>query len=321
MEMVFPYKLREYHFPGLRLKSPLQSARKTHFFSIRARCAFSPPRRDESRCSLVSRRRRRPPATPGADGATPGADGATPTANGVIPRGRRGSPRARRAPRGRGADSGRPRRGAGLCPAVDGVCCGAEVRSRRGSAVGLLPRCPARSRFPEVPGLSHPSVQKALAAAEPLRRRLPACRGRARPGTPEQAGGGPHQTLPRRRGAAQGLPAEQPPRLGPQPPRRTTPSFRRAHPPAAPPRRAVLCSPSPAGGVGGGDEELQSTRCSRSCGSPTAGVCDTGELSQTIYGRLDLPVPWIWALSIKYFDWHPSLGERGEMDYRKLKPK
>lgn len=284
MEMVFPYKLREYHFPGLRLKSPLQSARKTHFFSIRARCAFSPPRRDEPRCSLVSRRRRRPPATPGADGATP-------TANGVIPRGRRGSPRARRAPRGRGADSGRPRRGAGLCPAVDGVCCGAEVRSRRGSAVGLLPRCPARSHFPEVPGLSHPSVQKALAAAEPLRRRLPACRGRARPGTPEQARGGPHQTLPRRRGLPRAYRRNSRLASAPSPHGAASPAFAGLTP--LPPLRAGLSSAPHLLPVGweGGDEELPSTRCSRSCGSPTAGICDTGELSQTIYGRLDLPVP------------------------------
>lgn len=159
---------------------------------------------------------------------------------------RRGSPGARRDPRPGGAASGRPRHGAGLCPAADGVCFGAEVRG--------CPRSPARSRFPEVPGLSHPSVEKALAAAEPPRLRLPACsprdaaaweRGRRAgkrcplyPRTSRSLcsdGGGCRASCP----AARGLQAGQPPRPGP------SPRFNRAHPYAAPRRQAAVCSPSP----------------------------------------------------------------------------
>lgn len=42
-------------------------------------------------------------------------------------------------------------------------------------------------------------------------------------------------------------------------------------------------------------------------------TCKAGELSHTIYRRLDVPVTSVLVLSMKYFDWHPSRGERGKM--------
>lgn len=144
MEMVFPSKPREYHFPGLWLKSPLQSARKTQFFSIRVHHAFSPPRTaaPQSRC---------------ASGGSPGPAHV-------------GSPRS--SPGTRSLQPRHPAReppcpGTGLCPADEGVWSRAEAVPGPGAKAPCgCRRSPARSRFPEGPGLSHTSVQKTLAAAE-----------------------------------------------------------------------------------------------------------------------------------------------------------
>ena len=73
METVFPYKRREYHFPGSWLRSPLQSARKTSGFFHQGPLRFFPS--SPGRAAPQARPWREPPGrsgTPGQDGAPPG---------------------------------------------------------------------------------------------------------------------------------------------------------------------------------------------------------------------------------------------------------
>lgn len=99
----------------------------------------------------------------------------------------------------------------------------------------------------------------------------------------------------------------------PQPP---GPRLQQCHPSLPP-----LCSRRQSPGVPrrGGEEKLRSACCPRSFTSPACATCKAGELSHTIYRRLDLPVTSVSVLSMKYFDWHPSRGERGQMCHAKVR--
>lgn len=99
----------------------------------------------------------------------------------------------------------------------------------------------------------------------------------------------------------------------PQPP---GPRFHQCQPSLTP-----LCSrlASPRVPRRGGEEKLPSICCPRSFVSPPCGTCKTGELSHSIHRRLDLSVTLVLVLSMKYFDWHPSRGERGKICREKVR--
>lgn len=193
-----------------------------------------------------------------------------------------------------------------------------------------LPSVLARSSFPEAPWLSHPSVRKALAAAEPLWLWLdgvmltPGCQSRSGAAWLSLGEGtkGPatHCTL-----TAPALPSQKllcphrahclcpegrvchpRPTTG-QPPAVTMP----CSPPATPLCQAAGCPPSSSWG-----RSPQARPCSRCLASATPGTCEKGELSQTLLGPAG-SASAILALPRKYFGWHSPLAEGAEMCARR----
>lgn len=173
------------------------------------------------------------------------------------------------------------------------------------------------------PGLSHPSVLNASATGEPLPLRLPRpCSPRPRRGAVPQ-GRASRFTRARPSALAPAAGTDVPPTPLPRAYRRDSclaPAARPSVPPVSP-RLPPLCSRRQSLGVlrRGGEEKLPSTCCPRSFASPACGTCKVGKLSHTIYRRLDLPVTSILVLSMKYFDWHPSLGEIGKMRHGNIR--
>lgn len=173
------------------------------------------------------------------------------------------------------------------------------------------------------PGLSHPSVLNASATGEPLPLRLPRpCSPRPRRGAVLR-GRASRFTRARPSALAPAAGTDVPPTPLPRAYRRDSclaPAARPSVPPVSP-RLPPLCSRRQSLGVlrRGGEEKLPSTCCPRSFASPACGTCKVGKLSHTIYRRLDLPVTSILVLSMKYFDWHPSLGEIGKMRHGNIR--
>lgn len=195
--------------------------------------------------------------------------------------------------------------------------------------MGLL-SVPCSQPLPKVPRLSHPSVQKALAAVGPLHLPLPAWQGPTRPGMPEQARGDP--TEPGSRAAPQGRacrltiarPAAPAPTWGL--PRLLLPArslLQAGQPPRPGTQRSPPISP-------GSPSCRPSTLLPISCRNAPAGRRGGPPKYPLALTPLRLhPLPAGWVNCPKVFtdrlicqccQLSISTGERGKMDYGKVKP-
>lgn len=152
-----------------------------------------------------------------------------------------------------------------------------------------------------------------------------ACPDRGRLGVPAQAAPQGGSRFSRARPAAFALAASTD--VPPLPLRRAYRRVSRLAPAARPPVPPVSALPAaallqmpiswsaPAGRRGEAPKYLLPSilRLSR------CGTCKTGELAHTIYRWLDLLVTSVLVLSMKYFCWHPSHGERGKMCHGKIR--